>query len=217
MDRFFVGVDLGQSSDYTTIAIIERKELMGAWDGALWAHRKEISLRLRHIERIELGTTYPQVVQRIIQVTRRKELEGRCELVVDGSGVGRPVVDALVDADPGCEMMAVTATGGLEETRSGSNYMVPKRDLITGLQVLLQNGELGFAGGLKWRDALIEEMSSMEVKMTATGREQFGARSGGHDDLVAAVALACWAIRKRYRGVKPGHWTNEQAEWRWKW
>lgn len=34
----------------------------------------------------------------------------------------------------------------------------------------------------------------MEVRTTSGGREQFGSwRLGSHDDLVFAVALACWA------------------------
>jgi hypothetical protein len=36
----------------------------------------------------------------------------------------------------------------------------------------------------------------MEVKTTGPGREKYGAwREGAHDDLVFAVALACWAAR----------------------
>ena len=37
----------------------------------------------------------------------------------------------------------------------------------------------------------------MEVKQSASGREQFGAwREGEHDDLVFAVALAYWAAKR---------------------
>ncbi len=32
MNRYFVGVDLGQSRDYTAIAVVERAERTGAWD-----------------------------------------------------------------------------------------------------------------------------------------------------------------------------------------
>jgi hypothetical protein len=39
----------------------------------------------------------------------------------------------------------------------------------------------------------------MRVKTTPSGNEQFGAwRQGEHDDLVFAVALASWAVKKRY-------------------
>ena len=39
MDSYFVGVDLGQMRDYTAIAVVERAELAGEWDGAVFARR----------------------------------------------------------------------------------------------------------------------------------------------------------------------------------
>ena len=42
----------------------------------------------------------------------------------------------------------------------------------------------------------------MRVKVSAGGDEKFGAwRSGDHDDLVLATALACWRARIRVPGV----------------
>ena len=52
-------------------------------------------------------------------------------------------------------------------------------------------------GGMGGVGALLREMTEMRVKMTGSGRERFGAwREGEHDDLVLAVALACWAAGK---------------------
>jgi len=46
---------------------------------------------------------------------------------------------------------------------------------------------------------LRKEMAEMEVRVSAAGTEQFGAwREGEHDDLVLAVALACWGMQDRY-------------------
>jgi hypothetical protein len=36
----------------------------------------------------------------------------------------------------------------------------------------------------------------MRVETTGGGREKYGAKSGKHDDLVLAVALACWVVIK---------------------
>ena len=49
-----------------------------------------------HVERMPLGMTYPRVVARVCEVIERPELRGRCELVVDATGVGAPVVEMLV-------------------------------------------------------------------------------------------------------------------------
>ena len=43
-------------------------------------------------------------------------------------------------------------------------YRVPKRDLIVGLQVMLQTGELQIAAGLRDGAALVREMSEMRVR-----------------------------------------------------
>ena len=70
MDWYFVGVDFGQSRDFTAIAVVERAETTGEWDAVMFAWKKVVSLQLRYLERIALGTPYPEVVERVVQVTR---------------------------------------------------------------------------------------------------------------------------------------------------
>ena len=74
-------------------AALERAELTGEWDAVNFAWRKVVKLRLRYLERVPLGTPYTEVVERVAQVTRSGALRGCCHLAVDGTGVGRPVVD----------------------------------------------------------------------------------------------------------------------------
>ena len=76
-------------------AVIERAELKGEFDHAVRAYRRESVLRLRHLERIALGTSYPEAVDRVVGVTGRAKLAGRCHLAADGTGVGGPVVDLI--------------------------------------------------------------------------------------------------------------------------
>jgi len=72
----------------------------------------------------------------------------------------------LRGAGLGCDVAAVTITGGERETElAGGAWNVPKRDLITGLQVLLERGELRIAGNLKGVGALVREL--MDVRLTA--------------------------------------------------
>ncbi len=191
--------DLGQAHDPTALALLEYLEQRGAWDPVAFMYMKNVSLRLRYLERMPLGTTYPDVVRRVGALTRSRELAGCCELVLDGTGVGRPVVDMLYGARLGCTISPVIVTGGMTESRVGSYYHVPKRDLITGLQAAMQTGLLQIAAGMPYVPELMQEMADMRVKISAAGNEQFGAwREGQHDDLVFAVALACWGARKSY-------------------
>ena len=210
MDSYFVGVDLGQRQDFTAIAVVERTELTGEWDAAVWAYRKEVALRLRYLERITLGTPYPEVADRVAEVMRSRQLAGRAQLIVDGTGVGAPVVDLLRREESLRGMRAATITSGERESYSDGYYRIPKRDLIVGLQVLLQQGELQIAKRIPYRDELMGEMSAMRVKVTTAGHEQYGAwREGSHDDLVFAVSLACWGAGKAQTGS--GWWTNRDG------
>jgi hypothetical protein len=221
----FVGVDLGQAKDFTAVAILERAELVRGWDPVTYACRKHVELRLRYLERLPLGTPYPRVAERVVKVTRSAEMAGRCSLVVDATGVGRPVVDLLKRERPGCTLMPVNITGGASESKNGGYYGVPKRDLVTGVQVLLQSGGLQIASGIPHGAALAAEMADMRAKVTAAGNTQFGAwREGAHDDLVLAVALACWGARKMYphgpygaeaywKRTEQGDWERGMKEW----
>ena len=93
MDCYFVGLDLGQSRDFTAITVAERREEKGEWDPMLWAHKRTATLWVRHLERMPLGTPYPEVVERVRTLTRSAALLGQCHVVADATGVGRPVVD----------------------------------------------------------------------------------------------------------------------------
>src|SRR5579862_9727316 len=112
---FYVGLDLGQRRDHSAIAVVQGEE--------------SGRLAVRHVERIPLGTPYTEVVSGALGIVRDRRLRGRCVLVVDGSGVGAPVVDGLRAARPGCEICAVTITGGKRERRSGAFWNVSKRNL----------------------------------------------------------------------------------------
>jgi hypothetical protein len=204
---FFVGLDLGQSQDFTALAVVERKEFEGEWDAAAFAHRTETSVSLRYLERLPLGTSYPDIVARVSKILHSAALkQGHRHLVVDATGVGQPVVDLLRREELGSEILPVTITGGASEGLTKGGHRVPKRDLIVGLQVVLQEGELQIAAGLKEGAAFVREMADMRVQMTNGGRERYGARSGEHDDLVLAVALACWGVRRT--------WGRETCGWR---
>jgi hypothetical protein len=205
---FCVGLDLGQRRDYTAIAIVERR-YKDEDD-----QRKVQSLALRRIERVPLGTSYPQVVDRVRAIVQHPALRGKCSLTVDATGVGNPVVDMLGAARLGCDINAVTITGG-ERGQQSSNSVVgsdsitrlsdPKRDLIAGLEVLLERGELRIARRLKDVGSLIKELMDMRSSTSATGKMRLGAEAHGeHDDLVIALALACWRAKRPVNGPVPG-------------
>lgn len=63
------------------------------------------------------------------------------------------------------------------------------------LVMLFESGRLKIAGSLPDSAALIEELRNFKVRINRrTRRETYEAgKQSVHDDLVLAVALACWA------------------------
>jgi hypothetical protein len=190
---FYIGVDLGQKQDYTAVAIVQREDELAANLAGAYNLRAGTPSRLlvRRVERIPLGTPYPRVVELIRETVWSRAMAGQCRLVVDSTGVGTPVVEMLRGAGMGCEITAVTITGGEKESGGGMNVGVPKRDLIAGLHLSLEKGELRIARKMKEAGTLVRELVAMKTN---------GAEGEEHDDLVIALALACWKARRRRIG-----------------
>ena len=75
---------------------------------------------------------------------------------------------------------------------------MPKQDLIAGVQVLLERGELRIAEDLRETGALVQELVDVRMSAPGAGRVRLGADGyGEHDDLVIALALACWRGKRR--------------------
>jgi hypothetical protein len=79
---------------------------------------------------------------------------------------------------------------------------VPKKCLVSTLQVLLQRRRLTVAKSLPFTPILVEELLNFQVKVTESANETFGAwREGRHDDLVLAIACSAWAVEHALLGV----------------
>jgi hypothetical protein len=192
---FFLGLDLGQTNDFTALAVIEQ---------ALFPGDTECSYALRHLHRFPLGTPYTAIVSAVAAIAGRKALAGS-PLVVDQTGMGRPVVDMLRRAAD--RVVPVTITSGRKVTqKADGSYRVPKKELVTRLQVVLQSRRMQIARRLPEAATLVRELQAFQVRITEAANETFGTwRQGQHDDLVLAVALACWwAERNPATGMGSG-------------
>jgi hypothetical protein len=182
MQHYYVGLDLGQQQDYTAVAVAERQGAAGD------------AYHLRHLERLPLGTAYPAVVAHVQALLAQPPLPGQATLVVDGTGVGLPVVDLLRAAPlSGAPLVPVLITAGDQVSHEQGLYRVPKRTLVAALQVLLQGERVKIAATLPESATLERELLGFKVKVTAAAHETYEAwREGIHDDLVLAAALALW-------------------------
>jgi hypothetical protein len=191
MSTFILGLDLGQTNDYSALIVAEQIMPEPAPPPADRRPRYDV----RHIERFPLGTSYPAIVDATVAMFERPELGDNVFLVIDGTGVGRAPVDMFRDRI-GKRAHPVTITSGDAVSESEDGYIrVPKRDLVGVVQVLLQSKRLRFAQGLQLVSLLTKELTNFHVKIDLeTAHDSYGAwRAGQHDDLVLALALAVWA------------------------
>jgi hypothetical protein len=155
----------------------------------------EPPLAVRHLQRFTLGTKYGDVVSEVAKVVRSESLRHMpAVLLVDKTGVGAAVLDSFTHAGIGA--VAITLHGGSSVTRDPqrAGFRVPKRDLVTVTQVLLQNGRLRVAAGLPEAETLKKELLNFRVKIDPkTAHDSYEHwRESEHDDLVLAVSMAAW-------------------------
>jgi hypothetical protein len=152
---------------------------------------------VRHLERFPLGTSYTAVCVRLAQLFAKPPLAGSI-LAVDQTGVGRPVIDLLRGARIQAQVLPMTITSGHQATAAdGGGWLVPKKELVSTLQVLLAARRLQVAPSLAEAPSLVRELLSLQVKVTRAAHETFGTRhEGQHDDLVLALAVAVWSAER---------------------
>src|SRR5262249_38803886 len=182
--RYYIGLDLGQSKDFTAMAILQ----------AFGEKKSERIFHARHLQRYELGTPYPTIVASVAQMLKREPLsESKPTLAVDGTGVGAAVVDLFRKEKFNASFRPIIITGGDQVTREGGVTRVPKRDLVGVTQVALQTSRLKVSAELPEAATLVSELQSFQVRITAAANDTYGAwREGTHDDLVLAVSMALW-------------------------
>ena len=90
--------------------------------------------------------------------------------LIDSTGVGDPIVERLQKSNPNIEGFKFTSSS--------------KQQLMTALQVAVQNREIGILEGV-----MRNEMEAFEYTYTRTG-VKYSAPTGLHDDCVCALALA---------------------------
>lgn len=189
-----LGLDLGQASDPSALTVTRvETPFVRSFDGPGDGHRQFGKARYSTvwIERFDLGTPYPEVVRRVAAVKRAPETGSDATLVMDATGVGRPVVDQF--EEEGLTPVQVVFTSGDSVKVGDGAYRVPKADIATTVQSLLQTGRLSIAEGLDGAGVLVREMKRFRVKYSQTGHARFEhATEGDSDDVLLSLACVLW-------------------------
>ena len=125
--------------------------------------------------------SWPDMVGRAAQIFRRFP-----NVFVSGDGTGNgDSVTAMLREELGKPVECVVFTNAR------------KQQLIDGLKTLLERRALRFEPNPE----LIKQLKHFETKVSASGNQIMNARSGYHDDLVIALALACEKLVSGYSAL----------------
>ncbi len=204
MSRTFitVGVDVGQLQDPTAISVVAFRP--DPSDGT-----RRIA-QVRHLERLPLRTTYPDVARRIdallINLTNLiYPTTPELIVLVDVTGIGRATFDMIQEVLPKkVRCIAVTLTAGMTAERKGREWHVPKADFIATLNRYMAERRLEIVASDEAR-AFQRELRTFVGTKTGAATVETGARSGAHDDLVISVGLALLPDQTHRR---PNHQRN---------
>jgi hypothetical protein len=203
VSHFALGCDLGQAVDPTAICVVE-KIVEGRVPLEVGTDLRQVTgparFEARYLERLPLQTSYVAAISHVGRLLSRPPLANNCELVIDMTGVGRAVCDMFTTA--GLHFTGVTITGGdheRQDSEDGTNWHVSKIQLVSRLQALFHSGDLKIAKSLPEATALATELQDFRASISEAGYASFGARVGKHDDLVLALALACWQLIAPWR------------------
>jgi hypothetical protein len=177
--------------------------------------RTLIEHRLRWMRRFDLGSAYKAIVADTCAMMRKPNMANeKMELVVDATGVGVAVVEMFEDehiyrrgtiVPTHVPLIPITITpGGVASPDGRGGWHVSKKDLVFGLQVVMQNQELAIAAGIPETEAFVTEVMNFKVKIQeAKATDTWEAREGKHDDLVLSVAMAVWRARRNLGITRP--------------
>jgi hypothetical protein len=133
---WLIPVDLGQVSDWTAVAAVR-----------VGGDHPRRTCFVAGLDRMK-GEPYPRMVDKIGAAAGRFP---DAALVVDMGGVGRAVIDQLRHALPGRRVWGVTLTHGQRVTPGQHMFdvNVPKKDVVTSAQVMLQDRRLTYSRDLR--------------------------------------------------------------------
>ena len=217
-----ISVDLGQQSDYTALCVIERVERLNPdfspVEVLMSRERRRRGVRgleytvprelpplynVVHLERLELGTSYPAVVTRVKRLIDSPKMQDQpLSLALDATGVGTPVYDLFKQDLDRTRIWPVLIHGGDREHFADTFYRVPKRELVSRAVKLMQRRELNVSPQLRYAETLIEELRNFRLKINiATGHDTYEPwRERDHDDLVLALCISLWAAESKGSG-----------------
>ncbi len=188
--RYWIGADLGQANDFSSVVVIKDQSLPMPNDTKIVLGPRERTVVYADKFR---GVSYVDVVDYLIKIRNAPPFGGKSELIIDGTSIGRVVSDMLWEQN--VDHNAIQMTGGQEWRRSGRYVNASKTLMIENLAVLFASGDLKFAHDLLLRKDIEEDLASFTTQTTAAGNQIItqSRNTSGHGDLGIGLIVAGFA------------------------
>jgi hypothetical protein len=189
---FLVGLSVGQGAQPTGVAVLERLAPEPARRGRRYA--------CRYLRRwLPPATAYPTLVSTLAAMLRDTALTGHDLVVEAGPGV-QAVVAYLRKHRLPARIRPVEVKASAEDGYVDGIWRVAKASVIETTRQVLQEGRMVFddrmppavAASTPSAQTLYQALWAYPYNKTPAANHAFASREGADDDLILAVALACW-------------------------
>jgi phage terminase large subunit-like protein len=157
--EYFAGLDLGKLQDHSALAIIQREAE---------------TLKLVYTHEFSLNTNYTEVIATAARANHQFHLQ---QLLVDQTGIGEPILEALNEQDIPAEGATLT-----QDT---------KTEILTNLKLTMEQNRIA----IPYDKRLCEQINDQQYAYTGNGKLTFTHPQNTHDDQLWALALAAQAAR----------------------
>lgn len=183
--EYIIGLDLGQAAEFTALAVVEKA-----------GHGDEATYSVRHLKRYQPGGGYLKILDDLAGMIETGPLKALFPVVIiDGTSAGAAVVGMFRSRLIALSVNVIAAliTGGDAPSKDSDWTRIPKRDLVSSVQVVLQTERIKIAQSLPDAKTLISELQNFKAQTVSASTDPLAAwREGSSDDLVLALALPIW-------------------------
>lgn len=160
-------------------------------------HRYKIGVDLAKYQDYTVITVLDLMTFNVIEIDRFNQIDWNLQkakiesiylryqkplLTMDSTGLGDPIYDDLVGR-------------GMDNIMSFKFSESSRKDLLTNLQMLLEQGKIRLPEHNPHYEALISELQSMRYEIVGErGKTKIMVPEGLHDDMIMSLALACWEL-----------------------
>ncbi len=185
--EFILSLSLGSGGVSSGLAVVEPKPVArkSEKEESTPGHDETVTFEVIWLERFGAERRYPAIIGRVAEIVAARQLGQRYSLLVDITATGRPPLKMFEDR--GQYPHALQVVAGTEETYVSGVQSVPRRDMVSVAQLLLQSNKLLVAADLEFARDLVADLQAFDPQPPP-------ARQAPHrnEDLVRAVAIAVW-------------------------